>query len=846
MPSNHSFGHFEIHADQRRLLVGGAEVKVGARAFDLLLALIDRRERVVSKDELLQAVWPGLVVEENNLVVQVGSLRRLLGADVIATVPGRGYRLTAALTATAVASNAPAPIEQDRPAAPTPQAQRTLPRLFGRADELVTLRSLSASHSVVTVIGAGGIGKTHLVRHLLQQEAVAVETCFVDLSTLPAADAATLPRMVAAALGIQLGPGDAAQAVAEALGARHVLLALDNAEHLVDAVASLAAQLVQRCPALRLVATSQAPMGVPGERLFRIGGLALPDGPAGTDEAMDYGAVALFVDRAQAAHRGFELTEENLSRVVDLCHRLDGMPLAIELAASRLGTLGLSGLSAAIEQRMLHLGAGRRLAPLRQQTLQAALDWSHGLLDEREQTVFRRLSVFIGPFALPTAQQVAADERIDTWSVVEALAALVDRSLVAVTDAEPPRYRLLDAPRAHSRGRLEAAREEHDVARRHAQALAAQLAAADAAWLDGRIGVDEFRSVVRPDLADGRAALGWAIAHDSALAVALVPALDWAMVNEPPGAARREQWDRTLPLLNSSLPAALHARWWMGWFSWVTLFGGGGTGSGIGPELRQRALAEVRDLGDRRALHWMLRGRMWLLTTAAAGDAQALAEARQVMDEMRALAEPAWSAVHHAMRMRAESELCSVAGDHLAAIAWLRRAAALAVEAGDARARHSAMVALSDAHLGLQQFDEAARSAAELIDALRATPFESTLTYARHNLALAHIWRRDFSAARAAAHDAWALSIRFQVLGLLANNLALLAAFEGRFADAARLAGYADEQNRQRGEDRQSNEARAVGEALHLATEALGAERCAALQVDGALLTVGELRLLSL
>jgi predicted ATPase len=319
--------------------------------------------------------------------------------------------------------------------------------LFGREDELVTLPALARAHRVVTVIGAGGIGKTHLVRHLLQQRSLDEEVRFVDLSGLQAGDAAQVPRTVAAALGVQLGPGDPARGIADALAEREMLLALDNAEHLVDAVAHLAEILVQTSPGLRIIVTSQIPLGIAPERVFRLAGLALPDGPVNVVSATGYSAIAFFVDRAQAADRHFTLTDDNVDLVVEICRQLDGLPLAMELAAARLQSVGLRGLSVALEHRFRLLTGGRRLAPARQQTLEAALDWSHELLDTREQAVFRRLGVFVGSFALSTAQRVAADEQLDEWAVVDALTVLVDRSLVVTTEHDPPRYRLLDSPR---------------------------------------------------------------------------------------------------------------------------------------------------------------------------------------------------------------------------------------------------------------------------------------------------------------------------------------------------------------------------------------------------------------
>jgi predicted ATPase len=610
---------------------------------------------------------------------------------------------------------------------------------------------------------------------------------------------------------------------------------------LVDAVAHLAEILVQTSPGLRIIVTSQIPLGIAPERVFRLAGLALPDGPVNVVSATGYSAIAFFVDRAQAADRHFTLTDDNVDLVVEICRQLDGLPLAMELAAARLQSVGLRGLSVALEHRFRLLTGGRRLAPARQQTLEAALDWSHELLDTREQAVFRRLGVFVGSFALSTAQRVAADEQLDEWAVVDALTVLVDRSLVVTTEHDPPRYRLLDSPRAYALARLHGVDEDQTVARRHALAMRDRFWQADQDWQSGRLGVDAFRADIQPDLADGRVALTWAVRHESEVAVALAPCLDWAMVNEPPGTVRRALWETTAPLVADTMPVELRARWWMGWSSWTTQFGGIAL-----RDKQRRAIDEVRRLGDRRALVWMLRGRLWTLAISEGGGPEAIEESDRCIHEIRAMEEPSWPPVLRYMRMRGESEYSRISGDQPESIRWLRRAGALAQDACDSRARHSAMVALVDAELSMQRYDDAARDAGELVEALCSTPFESTLTYGRHNLALAHIWRRDFAAARMVVTHSWPLSARFDILGLLANNLALLAAFEGRLVDAARLAGYANHQNELRGQDRQSNESRAVREAERLAVAALGVEEFIRLKAEGRTLTKAELRQLAI
>ena len=246
----------------------------------------------------------------------------------------------------------------------------------------------------------------------------------------PLADPALLVSVVARELGIPVPGSNPQAALVKALAQRRMLLVLDNAEHLLEAVAALVQALLDGAPGVRVLVTSQAALNLGGERLFRLGALAAPDLGVSVEEALSYGAVALFVDQAQAADRHFQLTPDNLPAVVDLCVHLDGVALAIKLAAARLPLFGLKGLQARLSERFRLLGQGPRSAPSRQQTLRAALDWSHALLSPDEQTVFRRLGVFLSSFELDLAAKTACDDTLDEWAVIEALGVLVDRSLV--------------------------------------------------------------------------------------------------------------------------------------------------------------------------------------------------------------------------------------------------------------------------------------------------------------------------------------------------------------------------------------------------------------------------------
>ena len=459
MPTSYCFGKVEVRPHERLLLVDGRRAAVGSRAFEVLLALIERRDRLVTKDELLNLVWAGLVVEENNLATQVSTLRRLLGAAVIATIPNYGYRFAAAVVER-VTDPVDAPLWKSGPAAAMPSRRKltNLPAkllpLYGRDNDLDALRACIGAHRIVTIVGASGIGKDLLAQvaaHGLREH-YPDGVWFVELATLM--DAATLMGAVAHALGISLhGQCESCDELVAALNAQRLLLILDNGEHLLSAVASLSQALVDGLPETNVLVTSQVPLGVSTEQLFRLEPLAVPldSDPV---RALDYGAVQLFNERVRAIDRHFILGADNSAAVVDICRHLDGLPLAIELAAALVPLLGVLGVHERLGGRLEMLSTGSRVRPSRHQTLRAALDWSHALLSSEEQVVLRRLSVFSSGFTVEAARRVACDDQLDEWTVIGLLERLVERSLVVVDRGDRPRLRLLESVRVYATERL--------------------------------------------------------------------------------------------------------------------------------------------------------------------------------------------------------------------------------------------------------------------------------------------------------------------------------------------------------------------------------------------------------
>ncbi len=598
---------------------GERQVKLGARALDMLLALVERRDRVVGKDELLELVWQGVVVEENNLQVQVVTLRKLLGHPAIATVPGRGYRFTLPVRIAGVDAAPP------QPPAPAPR----LSTLVGRDADLQDLLAQLRTHRMVTVAGAGGIGKTRLALEtvaVLRAQGRAI--CVVDLAPL------TEPSLIGAAIGRELGyetdGTDAAVTLAPLLTG-HDWLVLDNAEHLLESTAKLVAALRDLQPALRFLVTSQEVLRIPHEQVFRVSPLDLPVSDDAAEVARS-GAGQLFAVRAHASDARFRLEGANASAVADICRQLDGIPLAIELAAARVSLLGVDGVRWRLRDRFQVLTAGARAALRRHQTLRAALEWSHALLSPAEQAVFRRLGCFVGSFALEAAQRVAESEDIDGWDVLEHLGSLVDKSLVLVDAAGMPRYRLLETTRLFALEQLAERGETEAMLRRHAETMAEHLAPRSRPPRRWRCTADEFEADAA-ELDNARAALEWATGsgdHRLALTVATQTAMAFVradMVNEQ---ARRLQPLQAMAL--QGVPEELSGPFWL------RVAGAGAKfASAEAWRAAQLAVSIFRRQGDPHWLHEALACNV--LIGAQRADAPDL---RPLVDEALALEQEGW------------------------------------------------------------------------------------------------------------------------------------------------------------------------------------------------------------
>jgi predicted ATPase/DNA-binding winged helix-turn-helix (wHTH) protein len=520
---------WEIDLGRRELRSRGIPVPLGGRAFEVVTVLVQSASEFVTKDHMMEQVWPGATVGEGTLHVHISAVRKALGQDraMLKTVSGRGYRLLGNW----------APQQREAAAAIHPSAIRTsgspptnnfsplISRLVGRAAACQFVRDLVSAYRVVTLTGPGGIGKTSLAIKALRYLLADFEDggWLVELASL--SDPGLVPSAVAVALGLKLAGEISAESAARAAGGRHLLLVLDNCEHVIDAVASLAETFTRLCPRTTIVTTSREALRIDGECVYRVPPLDVPAvGQAAPDTIMQYSAVELFVARTKTLNAGFSPHAEDLASIATICRQLDGMPLAIELAAASAAALGIEQVSAGLHDRFAMLTRGRRTALPRQRTLRATFDWSHELLLETERRLLRRLSVFPGGFTIDAAAAVMADTGFDASAVLDGIANLVAKSWVALDKSGAgARWNLLETIRAYAFEKLVESGKSDDAQRRHAAFFRDLFA--PAASGSGSGSFDGLARRVR-EIDNVRAALDWSFSQsgDQAIGIDLTAA----------------------------------------------------------------------------------------------------------------------------------------------------------------------------------------------------------------------------------------------------------------------------------------------------------------------------------
>lgn len=492
-----AFGRYQLFPRLRILLRDGVRLELGERALDVLVQLVGAAGQVVSKDSLLSRIWSKEVVEENSLQAQISSLRKILGddRDLIATEFGRGYRFTGAVQSHRAVTSSIG-IRQVRSGLPRPRSP-----LIGRAEELLEVGRLLTTQRLLTLVGPAGVGKTRLAIEVASESSPYFPdgVYFADLSQIGSATSVS-PAISSALAGL------AGTITQLALHPKRALLVVDNCEHVASVCAEVLAQLLEADPGLSVLLTSQTPLGLDGEQVYRIHPLAVPPHSINAGHVKDYSAIELFVRRVISADYHFQLTENNAEQITTLCRALDGVPLALEIAAARVPSLGLAAvtkdlaLSAGLLAAQKHQNSGRH------RTLGDAMGWSYQLLNSVEQHVFQELAIFPGDFTLTAAEQLISAELGESYRLVDVIYGLVEKSLVTLqAGTQPLRYRYLSMLRAYALEQL--GDRATLLAEKHANFVDQLVSQAQRDWMS--LSTPQWRRQYEHHIDDIRSALAW-------------------------------------------------------------------------------------------------------------------------------------------------------------------------------------------------------------------------------------------------------------------------------------------------------------------------------------------------
>ena len=847
MGRQYELGPFHLDTGACVLLYGGDAVALGARAVGVLSLLVAHPRAYVHKDAILGTAWPGVMVEEANLAVQVSAIRRALarvpgGERWIETLPRRGYRFVGPVVECAARidqATGPARGEASPPgeaarlrAATVHNLPERISSFIGRENDIAEVKRLLGQNRLVSLVGAGGIGKT---RAALQVAAGLLDlhpdgVWLVELGSI--SDPGLVAACAAQAMRLPEQPAQPPlESLCRHLASQRSLLLLDTCEHLIEATAAFVSTILSRTRHSRILVTSREALGLEGEQRVPLQPLSLPPAGAGVEDRMRSEAVRLFVDRARLQRPDFDPGDRH-TVVAAICRSLDGLPLAIELAAAQISALSIEEIERRLSDRFRLLESGSRTSPLRQRTLRSTLDWSYALLAEDEQRMLRRAAVFAGNFDADSARAVAGFDLPDEAGTVHVLSRCVAQSiLVADTSGAGTRYRLLDTVRAYLREKLEESGEHSETMRRYVQHFRDRFQCALEDWM--ALSDVDWDAAYAGERDHVRAALDWSFSTEGdpetgvALAANSGPGwLVWSLRME--GLQRLEA---ALVRCSRQTAARTQARLWL----WV----------GVLRQFRSMA-GSVRALRRAVTLHRRLDdtfGTGYALIRLAGGIARGGRPrlARRALDAARPLVEACGSTLT-APYFHISSFIRKSTGDLEGARDDCVNALEFYQAAGAERSALEMRGSLADTLWALGALDAALVAFREIVAQMRASASTTKLALGVNltNLAgvLTELGRLD-EALEVAREGLPARRDAGYVFGAL-DHLALRAALAGRLAEAARLAGYADSNYATGKSPRQPNEARARARLQRLLLDQADAHDLQRALVEGARMSEDE------
>ena len=792
----YSFEGFTLDLRRGCLRSAGGDIELRPKNFEMLRHLVENAGRLISKDELVQALWRNIVVTDQSLTRCISDIRLALGdrdQRLIKTVPRRGYIFVAEVAVSAADAGLAAPsrtaaiLPADAEDAATGAKAHNLPRqltsFIRKETELAEVKERLARYRLVTLVGPGGAGKTRMALEvgmaLLAQPLDGVWL----LELAPLDDPQILGEALCTAIGAQMGGGRPEIEIAVGyLRQKKSLLIVDNCEHVIEAAAQLIEALMRGCPGLSILATSRERLAIAGESTYQVPALEVPpsEGALTAAAAQEYDAVHLFVERAHATIDGFQLSDAEAPTVANICRQLDGMPLAIELAVPQLRVLRLDGIEARLRDSLGFPLRASRTAPLRHQTLATVFDWSYDLLGASEGTLFRRLSVFASGWTLESAMSVASGSGVAAGDVLGLLSALVEKSLVvAELTGREPRYRFLETTRQYATEKLGQS-GERGLRRRLADAMIQRFAEASALWPS--TATESWLARYEPDLDNLRASLEWCFGPegDATLGVELT-SHSVRIWDELALLSERGRWFKiATECSGADTPAATRARLWLG----RTSTSAHGDRTNLEPALAAAAL--FREIGDGRGL-----GEALAKAGAALATPENTAEAFPYLDEAMAVLKPLGPTKHLASCLRSLAVAHYFMRNFAAARPLIAESEAVARSLGDGRGIATAQIASAEHAFAAGAVDDAIAEAETMLAGDHYNRRQRTL--ALGNLAAYLLAADRVSEAKAVAleglREARALDWRAAVVRVV-EHLALAAALSGAPESAARLMGY--------------------------------------------------------